>query len=1027
MIIRPPTSALRLRALAAATGLVLASTLLVPGAALAANGPPHPTTDTITTNEDTPASGNVLANDTNGGQGPLIVTSFTALSPAIGTLTIDADGNYSFTPAANWNGSTSTTYRVANNKHTVTGNININVLAVNDAPTANDDTVTATEDTATNVTAGLLANDTDADGDTLAVTAATNATGGTVGLLAGVVTFTPTADACGAAEGSFDYTVGDGHGGSDAAHATVNVTCVDDAPVATDDAKTGTEDADVVIVAADLATNDTDAEGDALTVTGVSNPTGGTVGLVAGTITFTPAADLCGPASAGFDYTVDDGNSGTDTGHVSIDLTCVNDAPVANDDTVNVEQDSTANDVTSAILANDTDTEGDTLTVTSADNATGGSVDATAGVVTFTPTADECGTGEGGFDYTIDDGNGGTDIGHVTVDVNCALNVAPVANDDTVPATEDTADVIAGGDLTGNDTDGNGDALTVSDVSNPTGGTVDVTAGTVTFTPTADLCGTGAGSFDYTVVDGNGGSDAGHVTVDITCVDDAPVANDDTVTVAQDSSANDVTSDLLGNDTDTEHDALVVSAVANATGGTADETAGVVTFTPAADVCGDGAGSFDYTVDDGAGGTDDGHVTVDITCTPNSAPVATDDAFSGTEDTDLVLTGVDLTGNDNDVDGDVLSVISLANPVGGTTALVAGTTTFTPDANVCGTGAGSFDYTVDDGHSGTDTGHVVIDLTCVNDAPVANDDAGGMVAKGSAGADYNVLANDTDVDGDSLTVTLVSVNPAQGTATIVGTGANTKVHFVPAAGFEGQAIITYTVSDGTLTDQGDLTVTVGPDVTAPIVGTPTVVFGSGRVNETAPLRINWLAFDPASGVASYRAQVSVGGKAFVTIYNGPATSVRKLLPFNKTLVFRVRATDHAGNVSGWKNSATRKIVGIQNGNKRVAYKAAAWTGVRLPASSGMGYSYSPNLHDRAAVSFIGRSVLYVAPKTRLSGHVKVYVDGTLVGRFNLHATTTRLGRVITMATWSTKGTHRIRIVNDNAGKRTNLDAFIVLK
>ncbi len=276
MIIRPPTSALRLRALAAATGLVLASTLLVPGAALAANGPPHPVTDTVITNEDTPAAGNVLANDTNGGQGPLIVTSFTALSPAIGTLTIDADGNYVFTPAANWNGSTSTTYNVANNKHTRPGTINITVLAVNDAPTANDDTVTATEDTATDVTAGLLANDTDPDGDTLAVTAATNATGGTVGLAAGVVTFTPAADECGAGEGSFDYTVGDGHGGSDPAHATVNVTCVDDAPVATDDGASGPEDADVVIVAADLAADDTDPEGDALTVTGVNGATGGT-------------------------------------------------------------------------------------------------------------------------------------------------------------------------------------------------------------------------------------------------------------------------------------------------------------------------------------------------------------------------------------------------------------------------------------------------------------------------------------------------------------------------------------------------------------------------------------------------------------------------------------------------------------------------------------------------------------------------------------------------------------------------------
>jgi hypothetical protein len=87
-----------------------------------------------------------------------------------------------------------------------------------------------------------------------------------------------------------------------------------------------------------------------------------------------------------------------------------------------------------------------------------------------------------------------------------------------------------------------------------------------------------------------------------------------------------VTATLLGNDTDPENDTLSVSGIASDAGGTADLLAGVVTFTPAADVCGDGAGSFDYTVDDGNGGTDDGHVTVNITCTPNTPPVATDDA-----------------------------------------------------------------------------------------------------------------------------------------------------------------------------------------------------------------------------------------------------------------------------------------------------------------------------------------------------------------------------------------------------------------
>jgi VCBS repeat-containing protein len=310
----------------------------VPGAALAANGPPHPVTDTVITNEDTPAAGNVLANDTNGGQGPLIVTSFTALSPAIGTLTIDADGNYVFTPAANWNGSTSTTYNVANNKHTRPGTINITVLPVNDAPTANDDTVTATEDASDRVTAGLLANDTDPDGDTLAVTAVANATGGTVGLVAGVVTLHP-----GRRRVRRGRRLVRLHGRRrpqrlDPAHATVSVTCVDDAPVATDDGASGPEDADVVIVAADLAADDTDPEGDALTVTGVNGAIGGTVAWSRAPSRSAPPPTSAAPAAAGFDYTVDDGNGSTDTGHVTVDITCVDDAPVANDDTVTVSR-----------------------------------------------------------------------------------------------------------------------------------------------------------------------------------------------------------------------------------------------------------------------------------------------------------------------------------------------------------------------------------------------------------------------------------------------------------------------------------------------------------------------------------------------------------------------------------------------------------------------------------------------------------------------------------------------------------------
>ena len=107
----------------------------------------------------------------------------------------------------------------------------------------------------------------------------------------------------------------------------------------------------------------------------MGNPSGGTVSLLAGTITFVPDANLCGDDAASFDYTVEDGDGGSATGTVTIDLTCVNDDPVASDDDATVTED-TATDVTASLLGNDTDVDtGDTLTVTGVTNATGGTVD----------------------------------------------------------------------------------------------------------------------------------------------------------------------------------------------------------------------------------------------------------------------------------------------------------------------------------------------------------------------------------------------------------------------------------------------------------------------------------------------------------------------------------------------------------------------------------------------------------------------------------------------------------------------------
>ena len=103
-----------------------------------------------------------------------------------------------------------------------------------------------------------------------------------------------------------------------------------------------------------------------------------------------------------------------------------------------------------------------------------------------------------------------------------------------------------------------------------------------------------------------------------------------------------------------------------------------------------------------------------------------------------------------------------------------------------------------------------------------------------------------------------------------------------------------------------------------------------------------------------------------------------------------------------------------------------WTKVSSAGSSGTGYAYTRTLGKRATLRFTGREVLYVAPKNTASGYAKVYADGKLIGRFNLRASSSQLGRIITSEV-GREGRHTMRVVNDQRGRRTNLDAFVVLK
>ena len=313
--------------------------------------------------------------------------------------------------------------------------------------------------------------------------------------------------------------------------------------------------------------------------------------------------------------------------------------------------------------------------------------------------------------------------------------------------------------------------------------------------------------------------------------------------------------------------------------------------------------------------------------------------------------------------------------------------------------------------------------TCVNDPPFAVNDAA-TIAQASGPADHDVLANDTDTENDALSITgTLVVSPVNAG---VAAEHNGMLQFTPASNFHGTVVITYTADDGNGgTDNAILTITVTPESTPPVAVAPGVAFSQGRVDQSVPLRVTWSASDNLSGIVSYQLQVSVAGGPFTNVYSGTATSHTKFYPLRKTLVWRVRATDGAGNVSAWASSR-RRINTIQNSSHHMSY-TGKWKGVAEPRSSGAGYIYTQAAGNKAMTTFTGRAVLYVATKMKTGAHVKLFVDGHMVGRYNLHAKTTIFGKMIEVLAWASNGQHRIRVVADDSGKKATFDTFLIMK
>ncbi len=790
---------------------------------------PEANADQFQINEDQTLQGNVLTNDTNQYSGDLRVNADALILPQHGTLNINESGDFTYIPIANFNGEDTFSYQVANELGmTDTAVVEITILAVNDAPIALDNTYSITNNgTLVVLSPGLLINDSDIDLDDLTVdtTPVSEPTRGQLTLFDnGGFEYQGEQNMQG--QDSFQYRVVDAQGAQAIANVTIVSSNTNVAPVTKNDSYSLSEDETLVVTAANgVLSNDTDPNNDSFSVdeTFMVAPTHGQLLLATdGSFSYVPDANFNGVDQ--FQYQAIDSLGATSTATVTLVINSEPDNPVAQNDAYQFSKNKLFEvTVQNGLLINDFNIEAGDLSVnTTAINATqNGELTLNAdGSFTYQPDLGFIGVDS--FTYSISNEQGLTATAQVTLSES-GVNTFPEANDDQYTLDEDSSASLL--DVLANDTDADGDTITISNIEN-TAGEAAIVAGKIQFTPPANF--SGEIVLTYTITDGYSTGNEGindrtaSVTITVTPVNDAPTANTDSATMNEDAPA--LLVNVLANDSDIDGDTLVITA-ATADRGSASVVDNKIQYTPAPNT--NGTAIINYTISDGNGGTATTNLTITI-IPVNDAPIANADSATIDEDAAPIL--VNVLANDSDVDGDSLT-ISAASANIGSVSVVGNQIQYTPAAD--DNGLATVTYTVSDNNGGASTATLTITITPVNDAPIANADTATM-DEDAAPILINVLANDSDVDGDSLSISAASADI--GSASVVGN----QIQYTAAANTNGLATVTYTVSDnngGTNTATVAITITVVND--APVANNDTATMSE----DAAPILINVLAND----------------------------------------------------------------------------------------------------------------------------------------------------------------------------------------
>ncbi len=750
----------------------------------------------------------------------------------------------------------------------------ITIAAVDDPPVAVNDSATVAEDSGATAVP-VLTNDTDVDAGPISIGSVTQPANGTVVITGGGtgLTYAPNANYCNSPPGTtpdtFTYTLTPG---VSSATVSMTVTCVDDAPVAVNDSQTVAEDSGASTIG--VLANDTDIDGGPIAVASVTQPANGTVVNNGTDVTYTPNANYCNspPGTPDtFTYTL---TPGTSTATVSVLVTCSDDPPVAVNDSQTVAEDSGAGTI--GVLANDTDIDGGPIAVASVTQPANGTVVNNGTDVTYTPNANYCNSPPGTpdtFTYTL---TPGTSIATVSVTVTCATdapvvdtsagttayteNAAPTPIDSAVTVTDPDAssitgatvqisanfagaqDVLAlGGVHPGITAIQIGDTLTLSGTASTAA--YQAALRDVTYANSSDSPSTLLRTVTFTVTDDTALTGSDTKSLQVTAVNDNPVAVNDATTVGEDSGVTLIF--VLTNDTDVDGGPIAVSSVTQPANGTVSNNGTDVSYTPNANYCNNPPGTspdtFTYTLTPG-GST--ATVSVTVTCAADPPNITTSaGALAYTENDPATPIDAGLTVTDPDAGAmitgatvaitsnfagaqDVLALAGIhpgitAGPQIGNTLTLTGTATPAAyqsalrDVTYVNTSEGpstlarTVTFTVTDDTALSDSATRGITVAAVNDPPNAVDDTGTTDEDTPLSvAAPGVLANDTDVDpGDTKTVvalngtgTLTQTLPSGASVTIAANGSYT---YNPLTAFQGLSTgqtasdsFTYTMQDG---------------------------------------------------------------------------------------------------------------------------------------------------------------------------------------------------------------------------------------